>query len=79
MFQMFVTLVLILIFFLFSQVNESTGKATRLLILGILEGVSSSNTKIEERHGQRCMSKLHRYFQKLELLRVSLKMSVSLC
>ena len=27
--------------------NQSTGKTTRLLILGILEGVSSSNRKIE--------------------------------
>ena len=44
---MFVSLVLTLIFFLFSQMNQGTGKTTRLLILGILEVVSSSNRKIE--------------------------------
>ena len=45
-FQMFISLALILIFFLFSQVNQSTGKTIRLLILGILEGAPSSNGKI---------------------------------
>ena len=48
---MFITLVLILIFFLFSQVNQSTGKTTSLLILGILEGIPSSNSKMGLRSG----------------------------
>ena len=45
-FQMLISLVLILIFFLFCQVNQSTEKTTSLLILGILDGVPSSNWKI---------------------------------
>ena len=48
---MFITLVVILIFFLFSQVNQSTGKTTSLLILGILEGIRGSNSKMAMRSG----------------------------
>ena len=54
---------------LFSKEN-STGKTTSLLILGNLD---SSNSKMdwqvgtEQRQGQRCMLKLYRYCQTLEL------------
>ena len=33
--------------------NQSTGKSTSLLILGILEGIPSSNSKIALRSGDR--------------------------